>query len=311
MKRIVIGYDGSSCSDAALEDLRNAGLPSNVEAVVVSVANVWIAPAVGPEPTYPAALSKALEQARTRAQNEVEKSRAMAASAGTRLQKMFPEWRVQWKAVAGSPAAELVKEPADLIVVGSHGRSAVGRLLLGSVAQRVAAEASSSVRIVRCPPQTRPGLRILLPVDGSEDSRAAVREVAARQWPASTEIRLVTVIDPHMETAIARPGVVPAEWIRANDERVYDWAGRMLGAFAGALAEQRLKVETDVFDGDPKEVLPREAAAWNAHAIVMGRRGLEHGQGVSMGSTASAIATRAPCSVEIVTNKRGPKSPGV
>jgi nucleotide-binding universal stress UspA family protein len=53
----------------------------------------------------------------------------------------------------GKPATEIVKAardwPADLIVIGSHGREGVGRLLLGSVAEAVMRHAACPVLIVR------------------------------------------------------------------------------------------------------------------------------------------------------------------
>jgi nucleotide-binding universal stress UspA family protein len=54
---------------------------------------------------------------------------------------------------AGSPSAEIVKAarewPADLIVIGSHGRSGFQRALLGSVAEEVMRHASCPVLVVR------------------------------------------------------------------------------------------------------------------------------------------------------------------
>ena len=54
--------------------------------------------------------------------------------------------------LAGSPAQEIVRyaddQQADLIVVGSHGRAMVGRLLLGSVADRVLHHAGRPVLVV-------------------------------------------------------------------------------------------------------------------------------------------------------------------
>ena len=54
--------------------------------------------------------------------------------------------------LAGSPAQEIVRyaddQQADLIVVGSHGRAMVGRLLLGSVADRVLHHAGQAVLVV-------------------------------------------------------------------------------------------------------------------------------------------------------------------
>ena len=42
MKKILIAYDGSASADAALEDLRRAGLPDELDATVLSVAEVWL-----------------------------------------------------------------------------------------------------------------------------------------------------------------------------------------------------------------------------------------------------------------------------
>jgi hypothetical protein len=42
--KVLIGYDGSPCADEALQDLQRAGLPPEVEAVVLSVADLWLLP---------------------------------------------------------------------------------------------------------------------------------------------------------------------------------------------------------------------------------------------------------------------------
>jgi nucleotide-binding universal stress UspA family protein len=42
--KILIGYDGSDCAEAALDDLRRAGLPETAEAHILSVAEVWLPP---------------------------------------------------------------------------------------------------------------------------------------------------------------------------------------------------------------------------------------------------------------------------
>jgi hypothetical protein len=42
--KILIAYDGSDCADAALEDLKNAGLPKTAEAIVMSLADVFLPP---------------------------------------------------------------------------------------------------------------------------------------------------------------------------------------------------------------------------------------------------------------------------
>lgn len=42
--KLLLGYDGSPCGDAALHDLQRAGLPQEVEAVVLSAADVFLLP---------------------------------------------------------------------------------------------------------------------------------------------------------------------------------------------------------------------------------------------------------------------------
>lgn len=45
MMKILLGYDGSESADAALHDLKRAGLPDEAEALILSVADVMMAPA--------------------------------------------------------------------------------------------------------------------------------------------------------------------------------------------------------------------------------------------------------------------------
>jgi nucleotide-binding universal stress UspA family protein len=69
----------------------------------------------------------------------MEEAHALALQARTRVLASFPAWDVQVEACADSPAWAVIKKAdswqPDLIVVGSHGRSALGRILLGSVSQ--------------------------------------------------------------------------------------------------------------------------------------------------------------------------------
>jgi nucleotide-binding universal stress UspA family protein len=306
MKKLLVAYDGSPCSDAVLADLSRAGLPAELDVTVVTVADVWLPPdPEAAEPAFPDPISKAARKARARAVEEVESSRALAEHACAHLRSLFPKWKLRARAFADSPAWGIVKEAAackaDLVVLGSHGRTALKRLFLGSVAQKVAAEARCPVRIARPTKHSPAGRqRILIAVDGSSDSQMAVHAAALRYWPEAAEFWIVTVADPKLQTAVAWPSVFAAQWVQANDKGAGEWIGRMLEHFAQELREASLKVQTDIFDGDPKEVLLREAKDWDADGIFLGARGLHHGDRLFLGSLASAVAARAHCSVEIV-----------
>src|SRR5439155_25774493 len=136
------------------------------------------------------------------------------AGGARRVAEMFPRWRVKHDAVGDAPAPGLIRAvetwKPDLLVVGSHGRSGVGRMLLGSVSQTVLSHAACSVRVGRCAaPDPRPAdapVKLVLGVDGSVDAAAAVSAVASRTWPVGSLARVVIAVDLPMSMALAGLG---------------------------------------------------------------------------------------------------------
>ncbi|MER3428553.1 MAG: hypothetical protein C4334_10720 [Pyrinomonas sp.] len=301
--RILIGYDGSECSEAALEDLQRAGLPTDVEAVVMTVADVWLWPE---DETTSDSDVLGIERAREHARRALREARELAARASERLRSRFPEWKVATEAVGDSPAWALVKkadewEP-DLIVVGSHGRTAIERFVLGSVSQKVLYEARCSVRIARR--ALRPAedtLRIIVGVDGSPSSQAALEMAAARAWPEGTEIRVLSAIDG----ALSLGESFALRWIARDDERAVEQARAQLAALIEPLFAGRGWSPTVIVRrGSAKRALVEEAEKWQADSVFVGARGLRTRERSSLGSVASVVASRAPCSVEVVRKER-------
>ena len=306
MKRLLIAYDGSECAAAALQDLRTAGLQPELEAKLLTVADVWIPTDPQPEPpVYPEIQSKAILRARAVALDAVRQAQATAEEGRSQLQKLFPKWRIHGLALADSPAwaiARVAREfHADLIVVGSHGRSLLERFFLGSVAQKVATEAHCSVRICK-PHPAGPGAaqNILVALDGSKDSDAAVRAVLARHWSADTHFQLVTVVDDRLESAVAWPGGYARQWVLQLDADAREAAFRMIEKHAGDLYGAGLKVDTHLSRGEPKQALLNAVRDLAADCIFIGAHGLHHEGKPSLGAVASAVAARAHCTVEIV-----------
>ncbi len=306
MKRLLIGYDGSPCAEAALAELSRAGLPPELEVLVLSVAEVWLpANPDAPAATVPPAVSRAVLKAREESLQLLESSRQLAARAAERLQSLQPNWRVTSGAVADSPGWALVFKAgewrADLVMVGSHGRSSLERIFLGGVSQKVAAEAPCSVHIARPRRHTHhTRLRVVVAVDGSRESQAAVESLAARVWPAFSEFHIVTVLDARMEAAVGWPGLFHQEWFRPQDVETRQGVDRMLESAAKKLFDAGLAVETFLLRGEPKAELLAHADGWESDLIFLGARGLNHGQRLALGTLASAVAARAHCSVEIV-----------
>jgi nucleotide-binding universal stress UspA family protein len=306
--KILLAYDGSSCADAALNDLQRAGLPAVAEVRILSVAEVFLPPppdetAVGAEQ-----IPVAVQRAHARALQDVEEARSLAMQARDRVLERFPSWQVQADARADSPAWAVIKEAdawqPDLLVVGSQGRSALGRLVIGSVSHRVVTEARCSVRVARGRSVTDDiPIRLVLGIDGSAGAVAAVQAMAARTWPGGTEARLLAALEPRMSTA--RSSVLPAiaAWVRKDDADDLAWVPRMVDALAERLRAAGVTVSSVLKEGDPKRLLLEEAEQWNADTICIGARGLSGVARFVLGSVSTAVAMRAPCSVEVIHSR--------
>ncbi|MCC7306885.1 MAG: universal stress protein [Acidobacteria bacterium] len=314
--KVLIAYDGSKGSDAALDDLVRAGLPRAGEAVVVSVADVWLPPPNGsrspegpPEPALDPATEQWIKKQWDRGKAKLAEAETLAEHARKRVQLALPGWNVRLAATYGSPAWEIIETAdefdVDLIVVGSQGRSAIGRFVLGSISQKVLTEARCSVRIGRGKIEVDEApVRLLVGFDGSQGSIAALKAVAARSWPKGSEVRVVSAAEEMVPSAIGRfiPPVSAAVADINTSER--DWLGNRAREELVGLAPAGMPTSFEVISGHPKEVLIAEAARWNADCIFVGAN--KFGSRVErflLGSTSAAIAARASTSVEVVRVK--------
>lgn len=311
--RLLIGYDGSEGADAALADLQRAGLPREAEALVLSVADVMRAPVPSSYELVEQALvsrrvSSGIILAQTYSALALEEAAEFAAKASDRVQTLFPEWEIRAKALVGNPARELLEKAnewkPDLIVIGSYGRSAVGRLLLGSVSKKLVHDAETSVRVVRRavdPAQEQVPPRIIVGVDGSTGAETAVRAVGTRVWPNGTEVRLAAVDAGKSPKNISRILPAAAGLIEdVNDEAavaartMVEWAMDELSAIG-------LRTSVVFEKGEPQRVLLEEARKWKADSIFVGSRNLSSAfERFRLGSVSSALVTSAPCTVEVV-----------
>jgi nucleotide-binding universal stress UspA family protein len=283
ISRLLIAYDGSECADAMLHDLRRAGLPAALEAVVAAIAYVFVPPDSEVNETSSDPAAAMVRPSQLRATKAVESALAMAEQAAVRIRHDFPGWSVRAEAEGGTPAWELVRMAnrldVDLIAIGSHGHStAGGRLILGSVSQRVLYDAQCPVRLARRLEQrSDTPIRIVVGFNGSADAEPALNAVTLRSWPPGTEARSITV------------GKMSSKSIGVAEERL-----RSAGLIASEVSH----------DGDPATVLVQEAESWGADSIFVGTRNVHGFQHLLHGSVSAAVAARAHCSVEVVRAKK-------
>jgi nucleotide-binding universal stress UspA family protein len=145
--KILIGVDASPCSDSALEFVRGLPLPASTRAIIVSAVQVVI-PAYSEVYVAGGDAVDQLVEAETKAHAEVV-AKAETKLRGTGLQ-------LETRVLTGDPRDVLVKaaqdERADLLVVGSHGRTGIAKFVLGSVAAHVVTHAPCSVLVVKAKP---------------------------------------------------------------------------------------------------------------------------------------------------------------
>jgi len=313
--KVLIAYDGSKCSESALDDLTHAGLPKKGEALVMSVAEVWLPP---PPPSALEIVEMAttagdalgLERKYMANAQVVNNSKTMAAKTAARFKTKFPQWRVSHEALWGSANWELFSKSeewkADLIVVGSHGRNVVGRFFLGSISQWLLNQARCSVRVARGKiDEPDFPVRLIVGLDGSPNSWLALEEVARRNWPEKSEVRVVIIDQPLEPTVVGEfiPAIIDSVTESNEDENANSL--RVAKEAAAYLSEHGLRAEPVVKVGEPKRGLVEYADQWRADCIFVGATGLTNRfERFVLGSTAAAVAARAHCSVEIVRKRK-------
>jgi len=151
LRTILLPTDFSGCANYALPYAAAIARATNATIICVHVVEP-IAPAVGytgfAEPLPIADISEQLEDS---AERELPKLAEGDECAGLNVEEVM---------VHGDAAAEIVRlaeeREVDLIVISSHGRTGLGRILFGSTAEAVVRHASCPVLVVKPPPEEEP-----------------------------------------------------------------------------------------------------------------------------------------------------------
>jgi nucleotide-binding universal stress UspA family protein len=302
--KILIAYDGSDCSDIALNDLRNAGLPEEADVLILSAADTFI-PAESGDEEVPAALERVITRAREHANEAVETARFNAERAAATVLSMFPKWKIATSSRVDSPAWAIVNTSEewnpDLIWLGSHGYGFFHKARLGSVSEKVLMEVKCSVHVAKRPEHaSNEPLRIVLGFDGSNDSRGALRSLAKRSYPEGTKVHVLSVMDLRMVTALGFLSGFAEEMIDITRDDDQEIVQKLVDSAVKELRANGFDASGSVQEGDPKKMIVKHAEEWQADLIVVGAHGTTRTERFLMGSVSSAITSRAHCSVEVI-----------
>ena len=300
--RILLATDGSEQSKAAVMEVASRPFPIGTTVRIVSAYErtpliTRLEPMGVMEETY----AKADHYALKAAEDATERAAAI-------LREKNPTLTLTMSVIDGSPKSVILDEAeafgADLIVVGSHGYGTIEGFWLGSVSHTVALHATCSVEIVRGAKSGEKGWKILLAIDGSETSQAAVDEVVRQPFPDGSEVRVLSVVEtPYLPLTYPGDGIdmnVYAEIEKSSYKRANKAVEDAAAKLRVGYERNKLTITKDVSSGSPKEVIPEKAEAFGADLIVVGSHGYGMVERFLLGSVSQAVALHAKCSVEIV-----------
>jgi len=142
-RRILHASDFSRASGAAFRSAMELARPSRALLTIVHVYTPLI-PMMGESYATPQVYDRMLADVRAGAQRQLDRLVAKARKAGVRAKGLLLEGIPHERIVRAARATR-----ADLVVLGTHGRTGLGRVLLGSVAGRVVTLAPCPVLTVR------------------------------------------------------------------------------------------------------------------------------------------------------------------
>ena len=148
-------------------------------------------------------------------------------------------------------------------------------------------------------------MKILLAVDGSPCSDAAVEEVARRPWPEGSLVKVLTAFELPMPPA-PQGWALPINYFQEMDLSLRKQAQDIVDQ---ALQKLKSKVDKSIsldgalLPGPPRSVILDEAESWGADLIVLGSHGYRAWERFLLGSVSQAVVSHAKCSVEVVRHQ--------
>ena len=197
---------------------------------------------------------------------------------------------------------------ADLLVLGTHGRSGFQHLVLGSVTEKVMRKVTCPTLIVppRVPDTTVPAFaqfrRILCPIDFSDSSLAALEHAIGIAEETDAQLTLLHVVEipPVMSD---EPAAIEVDLSRVR-EVAEERARRRLHELVPEQVRTFCTIDTAVVEGRAHREILRQAAEKQADLIVMG----VHGRGaldlLVFGSTTHHVIRASACPI-LVVRQRG------
>ncbi len=198
------------------------------------------------------------------------------------------------------PAAEILSfaqtSACDLIVVGTHGRTGLSHLVMGSVAETVIRQAHCPVITVRASAtaaQVLPYLNLLVPIDFSPDSEKALHYAWTLAQAFNANLQVLHVVDLPVHPEHYALSLNSTESLGHElTQHSYAQITHLMEQF-----ESTRPYESFVESGRAYSEILEFAATHDTDLIVMGTHGLSRLPQFLLGSTTAKVVRHAPCPV--------------
>lgn len=151
-------------------------------------------------------------------------------------------------------------------------------------------------------------MKILLAIDGSPCSDAAVAEVARRPWPDGSMVKVITAIETPLPPT-PETWAVPLNYFEEMEAALRKQGENVVGrALEKLKSNKALTNDAVLVPGSPRAAILDEAESWGADLIVLGSHGYSAWKRFLLGSVSQAVVSHAKCSVEVVRCPPAPEN---
>jgi nucleotide-binding universal stress UspA family protein len=266
LEKLLIATDGSEYSESAIREAINLAKICSSKLIAVSVIRT--------NPEFEATVPQIIEKAEEEAIDHLESIKSRASKVGIDCEFIIHRSDEPYQDIV----AEALKNQVNMIILGTHGRTGLKRLMMGSVTAKVIGHAPCNVMVV--PRDVRITLeKILIATDGSIYSELASREAINIAKVTGASIIALSVAKKDENIPVANKSV---DLVRDAAER------------------EGIKVEALTLKGEPYEVIVKTAKKRKAGLICVGSHGRTGIERLLMGSVTERVIGHAESAVLVV-----------
>ena len=266
MEKLMVATDGSDYSESAIREAINLARICSSRLFVVSIVTTNL--------EFQTVVPQVMEKEEKEAREHLDSVKSRAAKEGIECDVI--------DRLSEEPFQDIIdlaeKNKVDMIIVGTHGRTGLKRLMMGSVTAKVIGHAHCNVLVV--PLHAKVECRnILVATDGSKYSAAAASEAIGIAKKCGSSLFVISVASTDTEVASAA----------GNVKKVTDTAEK-----------ENIHIEGIAVKGKPYEAITETAKQKRADLIIMGSHGKTGLERLLMGSVTERVIGHSGTAVLVV-----------